>query len=78
MIALLIGTLEHIDDGEMIILAGQVGYSVSVSTKILGKWSLGDEVRLWIYHHQTEAGSRLIGFQDLEEKQLFIRLLTVN
>jgi len=78
MIALLIGTVVHIEKSEIILLVNNIGYSVSVSGKILGLKNIGDEIRLWIYHHQTEAGSRLIGFIDHEEKELFTRLLSVN
>ncbi len=78
MIALLVGTIVHSEKSEIILLVNNIGYSVSVSGKILGLKNIGDEIRLWIYHHQTEAGSRLIGFIDHEEKELFTRLLSVN
>lgn len=78
MIALLIGTIVHIEKTDLILLVDNIGYTVQVSSKILGEKSIGDEIRLWIYHHQTEAGSRLIGFLDLEERGLFTRLLSVN
>ncbi len=78
MIALLIGTIVHIEKTDIILLVDNIGYSVQVSGKILGLKSVGDEIRLWIYHHQTESGSRLIGFIDLEERELFTRLLSVN
>ncbi len=35
-------------------------------------------MKLWIYHHQTEAGSRLIGFDTMEDKKIFSKLLSVN
>jgi Holliday junction DNA helicase RuvA len=35
-------------------------------------------MKLWIYHHQTEAGSRLIGFDAMEDKKIFSKLLSVN
>ncbi len=78
MIALLVGTIVHIEKSEIILLVNNVGYSVSVSGKIMGLKNIGDEIRLWIYHHQTETGSRLIGFLDNEEKALFTQLLSVN
>ncbi len=78
MISLLIWTLEHIEQQEITLLVWGVGYNISVSGKILGTKSIGDTMKLWIYHHQTEAGSRLIGFESLEEKRLFSKLLSVN
>ena len=51
---------------------------LTVQSKTIGIKSLGDTLRLFIYHHQTEAGSRLIGFENLEDKKIFSRLLSVN
>lgn len=78
MIALLIGTIAHIEKSDIVVLVNNIGYTVSVSGKVIGLKNFGEEIRLWIYHHQTEAGSRLIGFLDHDEKGLFIKLLSVN
>lgn len=78
MISLLIGTLELIDGTDITLLTGGVGYTVTVQSKTIWLKSLGDELKLWIYHHQTEAGSRLIGFETMEDKRIFSKLLSVN
>lgn len=78
MISLLIGTLELIEGTDITLLTGGVGYTVTVQSKTIGLKSLGDELKLWIYHHQTEAWSRLIGFETMEEKRMFSKLLSVN
>lgn len=78
MISLLIGTLELIDGTDITLLTGGVGYTVTVQSKTIGMKSLGDELKLWIYHHQTEAWSRLIGFETNEDKRIFSKLLSVN
>ncbi|MBP6921555.1 Holliday junction branch migration protein RuvA [Candidatus Gracilibacteria bacterium] len=78
MISLLIGTLELIDGTDITLLTNGVGYTVTVQSKILGIKDIGDTLKLWIYHHQTEAGSRLIGFETMEEKRMFSKLLSVN
>ena len=78
MISLLIGTLELIDGNDITVLTGGVGYTVTVQSKTIGLKGLGDTLRLWIYHHQTEAGSRLIGFETMEDKKIFSKLLSVN
>lgn len=62
----------------MTLLTGGVGYTVTVQSKTIGLKSLGETMKLWIYHHQTEGGSRLIGFDDLDDKRIFSRLLSVN
>lgn len=78
MISLLIGTLELIDGTDITLLTGGVGYTVTVQSKTIGIKSIGDELKLWIYHHQTEAWSRLIGFETNEDKRIFSKLLSVN
>jgi holliday junction DNA helicase RuvA len=78
MISLLIGTLELIDGSDITLLTGGVGYTVTVQWKTIGLKSLGDTMKLWIYHHQTEVGSRLIGFDTMEDKKIFSKLLSVN
>ena len=78
MISLLIGTLELIDGTDITLLTGGVGYTVTVQSKTIWLKSLGDELKLWIYHHQTEAWSRLIGFETNEDKRIFSKLLSVN
>lgn len=78
MISLLIWTLEHIEWTDITLLTGGVGYTVSVQGKILWLKSIWDEMKLWIYHHQTESGSRLIGFDTLEDRRIFSKLLSVN
>jgi holliday junction DNA helicase RuvA len=78
MISLLIWTLELIDGTDITLLTGGVGYTVTVQSKTIGMKSLGDELKLWIYHHQTEAWSRLIGFETNEDKRIFSKLLSVN
>lgn len=78
MISLLIGTLELIDGNDITLLTGGVGYTVTVQSKTVGMKNYGDLLKLWIYHHQTEAGSRLIGFDTMEDKKIFSKLLSVN
>lgn len=78
MISLIIGTLELIDGTDITLLTGGVGYTITVQSKTIWLKSLGDTLKLWIYHHQTEAGSRLIGFETVEDKRIFSKLLSVN
>jgi holliday junction DNA helicase RuvA len=78
MISLLIWTLELIDGNDITLLTNGVGYIVTVQWKTIGLKNIGDTMKLWIYHHQTEAGSRLIGFETMEDKKIFSKLLSVN
>ncbi len=78
MISLLIGSLELIDNNDITLLVGGVWYTVTVQWKTIWLKNIGDTMKLWIYHHQTEAGSRLIGFDTMEDKKIFSKLLSVN
>lgn len=78
MISLLIWTLEHIEGADITLLTGGVGYTVTVQSKTIWLKGIGDTLKLWIFHHQTEAWSRLIGFEIIEDKKIFSKLLSVN
>lgn len=78
MISLLIWTLELIDGTDITLLTGGVWYTVTVQSKVLWLKNIGDTLRLSIYHHQTEAWSRLIWFETIEDKKIFSKLLSVN
>lgn len=78
MISILIGSLELIDNNDITLLVGGVWYTVTVQWKTIWLKNIGDTMKLWIYHHQTEAGSRLIGFDTMEDKKIFSKLLSVN
>lgn len=78
MISLLIWTLELIDWSDITLLTNGVGYTITVQSKTIWLKSIGDNLKLWIFHHQTESGSRLIWFDTLEEKRIFSKLLSVN
>lgn len=78
MISLLIWTLEHIEGADITLLTGGVWYTVTVQAKTIWLKNIGDILKLWIFHHQTEAWSRLIGFETIEDKKIFSKLLSVN
>jgi len=78
MISLLIWTLELIEGSDITLLTPGVWYTVTVQSKTIGLKNIGDTLKLWIYHHQTDAGSRLIGFENRDDKKIFSKLLSVN
>ncbi len=79
MIAQLQGTVAHIDINEIIIDVGGVGYLVSVSSRTLGRInSVGEYIKILIETHVREDQISLFGFIDLEEKNWFKLLCTVQ
>ncbi|AXJ02040.1 Holliday junction DNA helicase subunit RuvA [Cyclonatronum proteinivorum] len=79
MIAYLRGLLTEKGTAHVIVEAGGVGYIAGVSSQTLEALpETGNEIRLDIYHHRTEADERLFGFAGSVEKQLFEKLITVK
>lgn len=83
MIAYLEGRLLKKEDDRIILLANQVGYEVLVPAFVLETLrakQVGDDVALYIYHHQTERQPKpvLIGFNLEAEKAFFQHFISVD
>jgi Holliday junction DNA helicase RuvA len=78
MIAVLSGRVSE-KVGEVIVVdCGGVGYGVLVTFEDFGSLNTGDETKLYIYEHIRETEYSLFGFKNLQTKQLFEQLLSVN
>lgn len=55
-----------------------VGYEVGISSISFANIAWRDEASLYIYHHITESGQALFGFESLEEKWLFSELMKIS
>jgi len=79
MIAIIKGKVISRAPSSVIIETGGIGFEVLVSgrtfEKIPGK---GQEVELNIHTHVREDDLRLVGFFSLEEKEIFLKLLSVS
>ena len=79
MIAIIKGKVLSRAPSSVIIETGGIGFEVLVSgrtfEKIPGK---GQEVELNIHTHVREDDLRLIGFFSIEEKEIFLKLLSVS
>jgi len=83
MIGYIEGSILQKNEDRILILANQIGYEVLLPTIVLESLedrSIGDNVSLFIYFHQTEKQPKpvLIGFNTDEEKDFFQRLITVE
>src|SRR6185369_326277 len=78
MIALLQGKLAGMRGNGVILMAGGVGYAVSVSQYTLGKLAGKEEVTLFIHTHVREDMLALYGFQNEEELQMVELLISVS
>ncbi len=83
MIGYIEGSILQKNDDRVLILANHIGYEVLLPTIVLESLkerSVGDNVSLFIYFHQTEKQPKpvLIGFNSDEEKDFFQCLITVE
>jgi Holliday junction DNA helicase RuvA len=79
MITFLEGRLEDKQLARIVLNVGGVGYEVFVPLSSYDRLPAGGErCRILTYHHMTEADQRLFGFCTEEEREMFIRLLTIS
>lgn len=79
MIAYISGILKSKQEGEIVVDSNGIGYQIFVSTNTLSFLpNQNDEVEIYTYLHLREDGVILYGFSSMEEKQLFLKLITVS
>lgn len=78
MIAHLSGVIAEKFGGSVIIDVHGVGYEVAVPTGDFDSVTLGEDVKLYTYHHVREQAEELFGFSSLAAKKLFELLITVQ
>jgi holliday junction DNA helicase RuvA len=78
MIAYLKGKVINETDKSIIILVADIGYEVFLANKFLSKIKKEQDLDLYIYHKQREDAQELYGFENLEERDLFVKLISVS
>lgn len=78
MIAMLKGKIAEKSLDMVVMECGGVGYGVAVTFEDFGALNTGEEAKLYIYEHIRENSHDLFGFRNLQTKQLFEQLLSVN
>lgn len=79
MIAHISGTLAQKIPGEAVVDVGGVGYQIFIPLNVFYRLpEIGAAVSLQIHTHVREDALQLFGFQDPEEKQLFLLLIGVS
>jgi holliday junction DNA helicase RuvA len=78
MIATLSGKITAINTNQVVLEASGVGYGVALPLFDASHLEVGQLLRLFIYEHIREELHDLYGFQRLEDKALFEKLLSVN
>jgi len=79
MISFVKGFIDHVLDTSIIIDTGALGYQVFVAERVIvGLGAKSDEVKLYTYMSVKDDGISLYGFLEMEELNLFNRLITVS
>lgn len=79
MIAYITGILKTKQEGAIVVECGGIGYEIFTSINTLaGLPSQNEEVEIYTYLHVREDEMVLYGFSSLEEKQLFLKMISVS
>jgi len=78
MIAFLQGQFVQVTPAKLIVEVGGVGYEVNISLHTYEAISKKEKGLLHTYLHITENAQVLFGFHELQEKELFLQLISVS
>ena len=78
MIAYLKGQIIKKTEKDIIILVNNIGYQVFLPEKFLSKIGSNLDLELFVYHKQREDAQELYGFENYEERDFFIQLISVS
>ena len=78
MFAYLKGNFESLTPTQLVIDVQGVGYMVNISFNTYSKIQNLKEGKLYIYQHIREDTNMLFGFYSIEEKEIFLLLMTVS
>ncbi|MDR1906072.1 MAG: Holliday junction branch migration protein RuvA [Clostridiales bacterium] len=72
------GKVASIELDRVVIENNGVGYEIFVSANTLARFKKGEEAEVYIYFQVKQDGIALLGFSCREEKNMFLRLITVS
>lgn len=78
MIGYLKGKLHSVSDGVVLLIVNDVGYEITCSSAMLDKLILDGQGEVYTYLAVKEDGVSLYGFISKEEKNMFLKLITVS
>jgi len=78
MIAFLRGNFVQVTPAKLLVDVGGVGYEVNISLHTYESISKKDNGQLHTYLHLTENSQVLFGFHTVQEKELFMHLISVS
>jgi Holliday junction DNA helicase RuvA len=78
MIGYLKGKVLHSNNGTVLLDCNGIGYEVTCSSQAFCLLTASGEGAIYTYMNVTENGVSLYGFESLEEKSMFLKLITVS
>lgn len=79
MISFLVGTIEEKYENTLILDVGGVGYELQISnSSLVALPDANETTKVYTYLHVKEDGIALYGFATVEEKAIFMKLITVS
>ena len=66
------------EEGLLVVKSGEVGFELCVSDYTAMDCNVGDYVKIFAYLQVKEDGLVLYGFSTMEEKKMFLQLITVG
>ena len=70
------GTITYIKNNAIVVDNNGIGYLVYVANPY--SFELNQEYKVYVYQHVTEDENSLYGFKTIEEKDLFLKLISVK
>ena len=62
----------------VVINVGGIGYEIQLLSKLISKTELSSKIELWIHKIDREDGSSLYGFLEVNQRDLFREIISVN
>lgn len=78
MFEYIIGTLKEITPAYVVVETGGFGYQIAMGNPYRLSSQLENQVKIYLHQVIREDAHLLYGFNQLEEKQLFLRLISVS
>ena len=78
MISFVEGKIEHIYQDRIIINKDGIGFEIYIPKKMISILNTDENVRVYTYMSVKEDNISLFGFNNIDEREIFLKLITVN
>lgn len=78
MISFIEGKIEYIYQDRIIINQNGIGFEIYIPKKMIGMVNADEDIRVYTYMSVKEDNISLFGFNNIDEREIFLKLITVN